>query len=249
MRGTVLLVGVGWLIVVAAIGAIAMLIVPIEARTVGFWIRLGWTEILASLVAASWLFFIAISSLNGDAKTRYGGIAPMMSIAVSAYALLSVSAMLAHAILPASDVSNRVHLGAQIVLLAGFGLLFVLLQGSRIGATIGTVFDTSLARSPEELRALLLACESSMTAQLARNLQPPLRRLRDTLQHSISDSTATSEDPRYQALSEAVSAFCASLPQEETVDSLSNEAISSLVLSANQLASMAKSVSASLVRR
>jgi hypothetical protein len=236
----------GCFILSLAIVLIAPLLVPADSRSNYFWLRVVWTEVLNFLFWGSALFYIIESNSQKNSGTSYGGIAPTLLLIISAYIILSFSAMVLYALLFVGDLSNRVHWIAQIVLFAStsFSIVFILI--SRSTGTAGDTFDKEKAIAPKELHDLLAAQESFFRSPESQSLRSGIKQLRELLTYSISESTSLAESPEYQELSFEIKNFCISLTNLQESDT---EKLSCLKETITKLVRKTKLVSTQMIRR
>lgn len=196
---------IGWLITALAIASIAPLLVPELSRSDYFWLRVAWTEMLNAILWSSLSFFLFVSGDKKDSTTRYGGISPTISLITGAYAILSFSAMVAHSLVPSSDISSRIHWISQILFLTVTAVLIVFLTLARTTAISGVEFDRIKAVSPKQLHDLI---RSKETLQLSQELRERLKHLREAIAYSLHESETLSGLSDYQELSSEIIALC-----------------------------------------
>src|SRR5208283_5535684 len=106
-----------------------------------------------------------------ESVSRFGGIAPTISILTVVYAVLSFSVMVVHAFMSRSDTASHVHWIVQIVFFAVAALSVVFLSISRASATSGLGFNRAKAMTPNELHDLLVVQESSLRSPASQLLK------------------------------------------------------------------------------
>lgn len=239
----------GWIITSLAIFFIASLIIPQESRSSYFWLRVIWTEMLCLLFWGSSAFYIIVSAAQKDSVSRFGGIAPTISIVTAIYAIISFSVMVGHSFVPESDGASRWHLIIQIFVFAVAALLVVFLSISRAAATSGLGFDKTKASTPKELHDLIAARESSLHGSATNELRVGIKKLRESLLYSLNESASLAELPDYQNLCRQIESLCDSIA--EPMDSGGNQIdrLTSLKDSAYALMAKIKLISAKQVRR
>lgn len=200
----------GWLLSALVVGWIALLLVPDTNRTARFWSLLGWTQVLIFIAWAGTAFSLFLPDKGRDHVTRLGAIAPSLAWTAITYAGSSFVVLLIYVLLPVTGMGNRVHLVVQIVLLALAGMRVVVLMIARAGATAGLVFDTQAASTPRQLHDLLVSFESDMPRDLtgAHVLRARLKRLREFLLYSLSETESLGRSETYQSLSRDIGALC-----------------------------------------
>ena len=97
----------GWFVTALAAVLVAMLLVSEQSRSPYFWHRVCWTEALIFLCWGGTGFYLLASGKTKDDVTRFGGIAPTISIVTAIYALLSFSVMLIHAFMDSVEYRGR----------------------------------------------------------------------------------------------------------------------------------------------
>ena len=239
----------GWFIVGISLVLVAAIIIPEDSRSDYFWYRIIWTEILNLLFWGSAAFYVLMSGAQRDSVTRFGGVAPTISIVTALYAFLSFSVMAIHAFIPANDVANRVHWILQIMFLAIAGLSVVFLSISRAAATSGLGFDRTKALPPKELHDLLAVHESSLRHSETRNLRSNIKQLRETLIYSLNECASLADILDYQQLAREIQDFCASIAELSSASESPVDKLDALDESALALKSKIKLVSAKQVRR
>ena len=235
----------GWLITALAALLVATILIPEESRSAYFWHRVCWTQFLVFLFWGSTGLYLLASGKTRDHVTRFGGIAPTISMVAGIYAILSFGIMMIHAFVPVTDTGNRIHLIVQVVFFAGAALCVVFLSMARAGAAAGLDFDKTIAMSPRELHDLLALHESSLPQgnEGASALKAATKQLRETLLHSLNESAALAQNPQYQSLSGEVQELCLAIERER------DNRYGPLTKSAKRLAGKAKHVSTSQARR
>lgn len=238
----------GWIITALAIFLIASLIIPQESRSSYFWLRVIWTEMLGLLFWGSSAFCIFVSAVQKDSVSRFGGIAPTISIVTAIYAIISFSVMVGHSFVSESDGDSQWHLIIQIFVFSVAALLVVFLSISRAAATSGLGFDKTKASTPKDLHDLIAACESSLHGSATHELRAVIKQLRESL-YSLNESSTLAELPYYQNLCREIEFLCNSIA--EPMDSGCNEfeRLTSLRNSAYALIAKIKLISAKQVRR
>ena len=239
----------GWFITALAIVLIAPLAVAEEYRSDYFWYRVLWTQVLCTLFWASTSFYVLVSSAQKDSVSRFGGIAPTVSIVTAVYALLSFSAMVIHAFMSGSDSASRIHWILQIVFLAVAALSVVFLSISRKAATAGLAFDKSKAKKPKELHDMLVVQESSLRKAASHELRASIKQLRETLVYSLNESASLGELQDYQEFSRGIETLCNSVATLQSVNEENSDQYSSLRQSAIALTTKAKLISSKQIRR
>jgi hypothetical protein len=231
----------GWLITASTVLLVATILIPEESRSAYFWNRVCWTQFLVFLYWGSTGLYLLASGKSRDHVTRFGGIAPTISIVAGIYAMLSFAVMMIHAFAPVTDTGNRIHLIVQVVFFAGAALCVVFLSMARAGAAAGIDFDKTKAMSPRELHDLLALHESSLSQdnESASGLKAAMKQLRETLLHSLNESAALAQSSQYQSLSGEVQELCLAIAGER------DNRYGSLTELAKRLAGKAKHVSTS----
>ena len=206
----------GWLITAVSTLLVATILVPEESRSAYFWHRVCWTQFLVFLFWSSTGLYLLASGKSRDHVTRFGGIAPTISVVAGIYAILSFTVMTIHAFVPVTDTGNRIHLIVQIVFFAGAALCVVFLSMARAGAAAGIEFDKTKAMSPRELHDLLALHESLLPRDNkgASGLKAATKQLRETLLYSFNESAALAQSQQYQSLSSEVQEFCVTIEGE-----------------------------------
>lgn len=235
----------GWLITALAAILVPTILLPAESRSGLFWHRLCWTQFLIFLFWCSTGLYLAASEKTKDHVTRFGGIAPTISIVIGIYALLSFAVMMIHAVLPATDTGSRIHLIAQVVFFAGAALCIAFLSMARAGATSGLDSNKANVMSPRELHDLLARHESSLPQgnEGAQRLKAATKLLRESLLYSLNESMALARSPQYQSLSCEVQELCVAIEGER------ESRYGPLTELAKSLAGKTKYVSTSQTRR
>ncbi|HOV89407.1 MAG TPA: hypothetical protein PKW07_01680 [Syntrophorhabdaceae bacterium] len=239
----------GWFITALTIFLVATLIVPEEIRSGYFWYRVIWAEVLCLLFWGSASFYILVSVAQKDPVTRFGGIAPTISIVTSTYAILSFSVMVIHTFMSEGDTANRVHWILQIVFFAVAALSVVFLSISRAAATSGLGFDGANALTPKELHDLLVVHESSLRSPATQSLKASIKQLREALIYSLNESASLADLSDYQDLSREIKALCESMTGLPSISEGQTDRFDSLRESAIALTTRTKLVSAKQVRR
>lgn len=235
----------GWLITALAALLVATILIPEESRSAYFWHRVCWTQFLIFLLWGRTGLYLLASGKTRDHVTRFGGIAPTISMVAGVYATLSFAVMAIHAFVPVTDTGNRIHLILQIVYFAGAALCVVFLLMARTGAAAGLDFDKTKAMSPRELHDLLALHESSLPQgnEGTNGLKAATKQLRETLLHSFNESAALAQSPQYQTLSGEVQELCVAIEGER------DNRYGPLTDAARTLVSKARHVSTSHARR
>ena len=235
----------GWLITALAALLVATILIPEESRSAYFWHRVCWTQFLIFLFWGSTGLYLLASGKTRDHVTRFGGIAPTISMVAGIYAMLSFSVMAIHAFVPMTDTGNRIHLILQIAFFAGAALCVVFLSMARAGAAAGLDFDKTKAMSPGELHDLLALHESSLPQgnEGANGLKAATKQLRETMLHSLNESAALAQSSQYQSLSGEVQELCLAIEGER------DSRYGPLTEAARKLVGKAKHVSTSQARR
>lgn len=239
----------GWLITALAIVLVAPLFVAEEYRSDYFWYRVLWTEVLSLLFWLSASFYFLVTSAQKDSVTRFGGIAPTVSIVTAVYALLSFSAMVIHAFLSASDTANRIHWILQIIFFAVAALSIVFLSVAREAATSGLAFDNAKALRPKELHDLLAVQETSFRSPVSHELRASIKQLREALVYSLNESASLAELPEYQDLCQEIEAICLSIAGLPSGNEQNAEQFNSLCQSAITLTTKTKLIASQQIRR
>ena len=239
----------GWLITALAIVLVAPLFVAEEYRSDYFWYRVLWTEVLCLLFWVSASFYFLVSSAQKDSVTRFGGIAPTVSIVTAVYALLSFSVMVIHAFLYASDTTNRIHWILQITFLAVAALSVVFLSVAREAATSRLAFDNAKAHSPKELHDLLAVQETSLRSPASHELRASIKQLREALVYSLNESASLAERPDYQELCRGIETLCESIAGLPSANEKNADQFNSLCQSAITLTTKTKLIASNQIRR
>jgi len=239
----------GWIITALAILLIASLAIPQESRSNYFWLRVFWTEMLCLLFWGSFAFNIWVSETQKDSVTRFGGIAPTISIVAATYAILSFSVMVVHSFISESNAAARWHLIIQILVFVVAALLVVLLSISRTAATSRLGFDKTKASTPKELHDLIAACESSLHGSATNELRVSIKQLRESLQYSLNESASLAELPDYQDLSRKIESLCVSIAELADINCNQADQLTSLRDTALTLITKIKLVSTKQIRR
>lgn len=239
----------GWFITALAIVLVALLIAPEENRSDYFWYRVVWTEVLCFLFWGNAYFYIFVSAAQKDSVSRFGGIAPTLSIVTATYAILSFSVMVIHAFISGGDTGSRVHWILQIVFFAVAALSVVFLSISRAAATSGLGFDNAKALTPKYLHDLLAIQESSLRSPEAHSLKASIKELREALIYSLNESASLAEISDYQDLSRQIKTLCDTMTESPVVSGGQTDQFNSLNESAIALTARTKLVSAKQVRR
>ncbi len=239
----------GWFITALAIFIVALSVIPEESRSDYFWYRVIWSEVLNLLFWGSASFYILVSAAQKDLVTRFGGIAPTISIVTATYAILSFTVMVIHAFIPGDDAASRVHWILQVVFFAGASLSIVFLSISRAAATSGLEFDREKAFTPNELHDLLAVQEASLRSLSSRDLKANVKQLREALVYSLSESASLAEISEYRELSNAIKTLCDSLAGLPSSSEVPTDRVNSLNETAISLTAKTKMVSAIQIRR
>lgn len=235
----------GWLIIALAIIFVAPLIVPYDHRSDYFWYRLIWTEIL-------WLLFwlsLSIYTTQKDSTTRFGGIAPTICLVVSTVTILSFTLMIASSSLPNYDPTGRWHMALQIIFFAVAGLAVVFLSISRAGAAEDLRCPVQETPTPKQLHDLLALQESSLHTSSSTPLRNSIRRLRETLLHSLNESLSLYNHAEYRELSRDVLALRDSLAEITRANEQQFDSANSLTGSVTALTARVQLLATSLVKR
>jgi len=239
----------GWLIVGLAIVLVVAIIIPVNKRSDYFWYKVVWTELLNLLFWGSATFYILVSGTQNDSVTRFGGVAPTISIVTALYAVLSFSVMAIHAFIPENDIVNRVQWILQIILFAMAALSVVFLSISRAAATSGLAFDRTKALTPKELHDFLAVHESSLRSSATQNLKSSIKQLRETLIYSLNECASLTELSDYQELTREIKELCKSIAELSSTSESKADKLNVLNESALALITKIKLVSAKQVRR
>jgi hypothetical protein len=198
---------IGWVIVSIAVVIIAVILVPEPSRSVYFWHRVVWTEVLALL---SWgaigLLFVAPQS-RGHGHPGIGGIAPTVGIVVGGYAFLSFAAMQLNAF--ASDhLADSLHLGIQVLIFVVASTILVFTSIARASQHPGSNSSGDAFVPPQRLCAQLAQCEDALRAidssEPIDRLTAMLKSLREAIQYSVPTSQRLGGMPEYRELSDGV---------------------------------------------
>lgn len=239
----------GWFIVGLAIVLVAAIIIPEDSRSDYFWYKVVWTEMLNFLFWGSTAFYVLVPGTQKDSVTRFGGVAPTISIVTALYAVLSFSVMSIHAFMPESDIVNRVHWILQIILFAMTALTVVFLSISRAAATSGLGFDRTKALPPKELHDLLAVHESALRNSATRNLKRNIKQLRETLIYSLNECASLADLLDYQQIAREIKEFCASIAELASTSESQADRLDALDKSALALKAKVRLISAKQVRR
>lgn len=193
-RATLVLVSTvgAWLVTAVGICLIATLGIPEEARSLWFWHRVFWAEILAFLVWATAYLFIGASS----GRDRHGlfALLPAAKIAILLYACASFAAMMIHSLMVPTPLSDRVHILFQIVAIVAV-LVTVLLLGVVAGGASTDRDDGATVSFASEC-ALLQRQEIRLRQfpvnRVWNDLRASLKALRETIESAIPTSFPTS---------------------------------------------------------
>jgi hypothetical protein len=240
----------GWFITASVILLIAFLVIPKESQSPYFLHRLVWTEVLCLVFWSGALFYFLVPLRESDARSRFGGIAPMLSIITATYAAMSFLAMVTHAYVPVSDTAYRWHLAIQIVLFLIAALSIVFLSISRAGAAESLPLDHSEVVLPRELHDLIAACELTISNTAAPNpVKNAIKQLRETVRYSLGESSRLSEIPAYKNLCEEVKEFCLSIENLNRSDNNETVNLQNLDKKALLFANRFRSISTNMTRR
>ena len=239
-------IAAGWLVTTLAAALVATILVPEESRSVYFWHRVCWTEFLIFLFWCSTGLYLLASGKTKDHVTRFGGIAPTISIVTAIYVVLSFAVMMIHSFVPETDAGNRIHLIAQIVLLAVAALCLVFLSMARAGATAGLDFDKSNAMTPRQLHDLLALHESSLPVEgeSVRGLKASIKQLREALLYSLNESESLAQSTEYQSVSNKVQELCDSIEGQQNTNEDVCDRYATMTQTVMQLIAKAKFISA-----
>ena len=118
----------GFIITVGTIGALSVVLAPPSVRSIAFYLRILWAEMLGIAVWGSLYALLAAPLCLGESKQGIGRVAPAVVGVVIGYAILSLALLVASSVLPNIDWLSRIHLAVQIVL-AAVALVTILLMG------------------------------------------------------------------------------------------------------------------------
>jgi hypothetical protein len=245
-------IAAGWLVTALATVLISVLIIPSQSRSPHFWHRVGWTEFLLLMFWGSVGFYLFTPRVSKDNVKRFGGIAPTISIVTAIYVALSFSAMLLHAFLPQSDISNRVHWIAQILLFSLAAMCAVFLSMARAGATSGLALDSSKTMSPRQIHDLLALHETSLTSQsddTQNELKSRIKQLREAILCSLHDSSNLAQLPEYQEYCLTIRGFCTAIDRYTKHGGDETEVRNELDETARYLTTRVQFISSKQVRR
>ena len=225
----------GWFITALAAFLLATILIPEESRSAYFWHRLWWMEFLVFLFWASTGLYLLATGKAKDHATRFGGVAPTISIVIAVYAMLSFAVMIIHALVPTTDAGNRIHVIGQIVLFTGAALCIVFLSMARAGAAACLDSDKTKAMSPRELHDLLALRESLLpVSDTAFNgLRVAIKQLSEVVLYSLNESADLSQSVDYRSLNQRVQQFCATV--ERTYSKANAEPDDTLIDTAKEL--------------
>jgi len=241
----------GWLVTALAAFLVGTILIPEGSRSAYFWHRLAWTELLVFLIWGSTGLYFLASDRAKDHVTRFGGIAPTISIVIALYAAASFVAMILHAFVPETNTGDRIHLIVQIILFAAAALCVVFLSMARAGAAAGLAFDTAKVKTPRQLHDLLALREASVSddSESAKAMRSSMKRLREALLYSLNESESLANSPDYQALSTEIQALCASVAEQKSKTENSRDRCADMLGIVDDLVARAKFLSANQTRR
>lgn len=245
----------GFVLTAVALAGIAMLLVAAESRSPYFLQRVLWAQFLALLWWGGLTGFLLPSSRKSKLGSQgFAGLSPALFIVISGYVLLSFVAMLIHAAVGESDLSNRLHLIVQICAGAGLGILAVFFMITKAAAAEQSIFDESACTRPLALCDLLAMHESRIAStpsvDQSQALCKAIKRLREAIKASLHESTACSESPDYQSFASGIEAFCRTLPNpSQSAESLEEKHLNSILIAANDLHARIRFVASQLIRR
>lgn len=238
---------IGWVLTAIAIILIALIIVPQHNRSDSYWLKVFWTEILC-LISWGSIFFYSFLFSKDDASSRYGGIAPTISIIVMTYSILSFLTMIVNSYISV-DFVNRIHLVLQIVLFVGAAISILFLSISRETAVSGQTFNRLKAITPKELKDILSFCESSIRNPNFAELKSNIKQLKETVQFSLNENASLSNMPQYQEFCIEIKNFSDSVSNLMRDKNGDNDQVNFLIETAKKITANTKLIADKLIRR
>lgn len=241
----------GWLSTAIAVGLLAFLLIPAINRSPYFPFQLAWTEVLIVVWWVGVGLYIAPASEKREAS-RFDGVAPTISMAITFYCLVSFFALLVHAMNTPTDASNRFHWVIQILALTIISLCVIFLLISRASAATRS-FGEARILSPRELHDMLAMSEATLGQDrdgAFESLKANVKGLREALLYSLNEPSILGQSFQYQVLCDQVSELCDTMT-ESFIQYTHGDDNSILVLcdTAKRLSAEIRIISSKQVRR
>ena len=206
---------VGFAATFVGVYAIPQVLISEYSRSAFFWRRVAWSELLVVLVWSYVAYGLVVSALGERSRWGLAGATPALGLVVIAYAVISLTLMVAHAFLSSHELLNRLYLTAQIIAAVVGCVAIVFVLASYSSAQSGVTLSGPGRCAPRDLAAMLGREESRLRAGLTE--QPPhasvrhalgvVRSLREAVLYSLPARGAPLLTVEYTEISDAVREF------------------------------------------
>lgn len=197
-------------VVMLSILAIALIFQDPTLRSDYFWMRLLWVELM-TLICFLFTKDYLIKVIFKENLNEEGGAMPPFGLAIYMYALTSVALVIITSFLPENDFLSKFHLILQILLFAGFSIIYVLINFALAGALSGTK-STSGSTPPSQLVLKISMLEKRIKSDsLLSNdtqLMNAIKKLKETIQYSIPNFGTYLDSVEYQTFALNIESFC-----------------------------------------
>ncbi len=211
-------INIAYLISAAVFLMVPLILVPANDRSAYFWPRLLWSQFLVFLV---WIVIRkALLFSRGKIKSVAEGLWPFIVILVCAYALLSFSMMIIHALLPSSGFLDRLHLVIQVIT-TGTTVVIAAIALFAAKTVVAKDIPTSAAmKSPAalasglatQIKRLKLAVNKESSPEI-KALGESLIKLHDRINYSLPQFLPNEEKPEYPVIAAEIEIICRKLTQ------------------------------------
>jgi len=197
----------GYIVMAIGVLAIAAIAIPSQDRSLYFWYKCVWTEVLLLVAWSPW--FVFSFGVPSSIRRGWAGVLPASGMALGTYAGASFLLMVLN------PWSTRTEVAVQIGLAVILMILLLGLNSSRTGAMVGTEAVADPAHRPSSLAARLGACEESFRTRNAptgaNDLVEALKSLREAIQYSISTAGVVAESADYRDLAQQTDQLCSEI--------------------------------------
>lgn len=188
-------------IVMSAVLAIALLLQDPSQRSEYFWTRLAWIEFLIGLC---FLFTnnYFLSIIFGENVKEKGGAMPALGSIIYLYSFLSSILVIVTSFLPDNNLISRFHFILQILLIASFAIIYLLINLSLAAALSGSSIPKNVI-PPSQLITKISMLEKRFKNNFSSNenveLIKTIKKLRESIQFSIPNSGKSLNSIEYQS--------------------------------------------------
>lgn len=164
-----------WMVMAFAAGLIALILQP-DSFSMGYWLRIGWVEILIAIffISSNWVFY-------RNKENAVVAISPSTEIITIIYCLGSFFVMLFFWTLEDNNEVKKIHLVIQIMALAVYLLLIIQIRLSSYHARVDMEGSDDGCKLPNYYVNTISVIEQSSSPEI----QNELKKLREKMKYSL----------------------------------------------------------------